>query len=155
MANVLQIGQVAARTGVSVDTVRHYERLGLLPRATRTSAGYRQYSPSALDRVRLVRHALRFGFSLPEVAGFLRVRAAGGAPCRDVRAAADRILAAVDQRLAELTVLRKEMTKTLREWDRRLSQTPTNQPARLLESLETHAATLPPRSALSNLKNRR
>lgn len=155
MADALRIGLLAARTGVSVDTIRHYERLGLLPRAARTNAGYRQYPLSAVHRVSLVRHALRFGFSLREVAGFLRVRASGGTPCRDVRVAADRILAAVDRRIAELTAVREEMRQTLREWDQRLSRTPADRPARLLESLETHAYNLPPRSAASNLKNHR
>jgi DNA-binding transcriptional MerR regulator len=121
MTEVLQIGELAERTGVSVDTIRHYERLGLLPKAARTNAGYRQYAPSAVVRVRLVRHALRFGFSLRDVAGFLRVRESGGRPCRDVRAAAERILTAVDQRIAELTAARKEMSRTLRDWDRRLA----------------------------------
>jgi DNA-binding transcriptional MerR regulator len=149
---LLGIGQLAKTTGVSVDTVRHYERLGLLPRAARTSAGYRRYPSSAIDRINLVRHALRFGFSLRDVAGFLRVRASGGTPCRDVRAAATRILTAVDQRIAELTTARKEMKRTLRNWDRRLARTPTDRPAHLLELLETSASHLPDRSSLSNLK---
>lgn len=151
---LLRIGQLAKGTSVSVDTIRHYERLGLLPKAARTNAGYRQYPPSAVDRVTLVRHALRFGFSLRDVAGFLRVRESGGAPCRDVRAAADRILTAVDQRIAELTAARKDMSRTLRGWDRRLARTPANRTARLLESLKTDGNHLPARSPLSNLKNR-
>ena len=152
--DALQIGELAERTGVSVDTIRHYERLSLLPKAARTTAGYRQYPPSAVDRVRLVRHALRFGFSLRDVAGFLRVRASGGTPCRDVRAAAERILTAVDQRIADLTAARKAMVQTLRSWDRRLARTPANRPARLLESLETVANHFPTRPPLSNLKTR-
>jgi DNA-binding transcriptional MerR regulator len=155
MPDALQIGELAERTGVSVDTIRHYERLALLPKAARTSAGYRQYPPSAVDRVRLVRYALRFGFSLRDVAGFLRVREAGGTPCRDVRAAADRLLTAVDQRISDLTAARKDMSRTLRNWDRRLAGTPANRPARLLESLETDVNDLPVRSPLSNLKTRR
>lgn len=154
MIDPLQVGQLAARTGVSVDTIRHYERIGLLPKAARTNAGYRQYPPSAVDRVRLVRHALRFGFSLRDVAGFLRVRESGGTPCRDVRAAADRILTAVNERIAELTAARKDMSRTLRIWDRRLAGTPANRPARLLESLEMDAKHLPTRSPMSNLKTR-
>lgn len=154
MTDALQIGEVAERTSVSVDTIRHYERLGLLPKAARTNTGYRQFPLSAVDRVKLVRHALQFGFSLREVAGFLRVRASGGTPCRDVRAAAERILTAVDQRIAELTVARKDMVQTLRSWDSRLARTPANRPARLLESLETDANRLPTRSPMSNLKNR-
>jgi DNA-binding transcriptional MerR regulator len=155
MPDALQIGELAERTGVSVDTIRHYERLGLLPKAARTDAGYRQYPPSSVDRVRLVRYALRFGFSLRDVAGFLRVRESGGTPCRDVRAAAERIMTAVDQRIAELTAARKDMGRTLRNWDRRLARTPANRPARLLESLKTDFTDLPIRSPMSNLKTRR
>jgi DNA-binding transcriptional MerR regulator len=156
MAKVLRIGQLAARTGVSVDTIRHYERVGVLPKATRTSAGYRQYPLSAVDRVKLVQHALRFGFSLREVAGFLRVRAAGGLPCHDMRAAADRILTAVDQRIAELTTARKDISRTLRDWDRRLARTPTGQPAHLLEMLASNDSDhLPARPPIPNLKTKR
>ncbi len=153
MADALRIGEIAERAGVSVDTIRHYERLGLLPKATRTAAGYRQFPASAVDRVRLVRHALRFGFSLRDVAGFLRVRAAGGTPCRDVRVAADRILAAVDRRIAELTAARKDINRTIRDWDQRLARTPPNQSARLLESLGADDR-LPARAPLPNLKTR-
>jgi len=143
MNGVLRIGHVAAQAGVSVDTIRHYERLGLLPKPQRTNAGYRQYPPGVIDRVRLVRHALQFGFSLREVAEFLRVRTAGGTPCRDVRAAGDRIMLAVDRRIAELTAARKAMRRTLREWDRRLARTPAGGQARLLESLDAHSPTFP------------
>lgn len=137
----LRIGQLARSTGVSVDTVRHYERLGLLPKAARTTAGYRQYAPSAADRIKLVRHALQFGFSLRDIAGFLRLRASGGTPCRNVRAAATRIMTAVDQRIAELTAARKEMKRTLREWDRRLARTPVDRPAHICWSHWTQVTT--------------
>ena len=147
----LQIGQLAQRTGVSTDTIRHYERLGLLPKAARTRAGYRQYSPSAVDRVMLVRHALRFGFSLRDISKFLHTRESGGAPCRDVRTSAERILAAVDRQIAELTTAREAIRETLRAWDRRLAQTPAGRPARLLDFLKTDPG-LPARSPRSNLK---
>ncbi len=104
--------------------------------------------------MRLVRHALRFGFSLRNVAGFLRVRESGGTPCRDVRDAAKRIMTAVDQRIAELTAARKEMSRTLRNWDRRLARTPANRPARLLESLETDTNHLPARSSHVESENK-
>jgi hypothetical protein len=71
-----------------------------------------------------------------------------------VRAAADRILTAVDQRIAELTAARKDMRRTLRNWDHRLARTPANTPALLLETLETEATHLPPFSPMSNLKTR-
>src|SRR5471032_1150708 len=106
MDGPLRIGELARRTGVSADTIRHYERLGLLPTAARTRAGYRQYSPSIVERVQLVRHGVRFGFTLRELATFLRVRVGGGRPCGDVRAAGGRILAAVNLQIAELNATR-------------------------------------------------
>lgn len=138
--SALRIGQVAKSAGVSPDTIRHYERLGLLPKPARTGAGYRQYPPSAVDRVTLVRQALRFGFSLRDVARFLRVRASGGAPCGDVRASAERILAAVDQQITELTAARETIRQTLEHWDQRLAHTPAHHPAHLLESLKNETA---------------
>ena len=60
----LRIGELAERSGVSADTIRYYERIGLMSKAARTSAGYRESSESAIDRVRLVQNALRFGFTL-------------------------------------------------------------------------------------------
>jgi MerR family copper efflux transcriptional regulator len=68
----LRIGQIAARAGISPDTVRHYEHLGVIPSALRTAAGYREYSESALAHIRFVRNAVRFGFSLKQIGEFLR-----------------------------------------------------------------------------------
>ena len=135
MPDLMTIGKAAALAGVSVDTLRYYERLGLFPKPTRTRAGYRVYSPTIVNRLTLVRNAQRFGFSLREIAGFLRVRDGGGAPCRTVRAAAERMLEAIDQQIADLAARREQMRKTLRGWDRKLEQTPVGAPGRLLENL--------------------
>lgn len=131
----LRVGQVAAATGVSADTVRHYERLGLIPKASRTEAGYRQYPAQAIPRVQLVQRGLQFGFSLKELATFLKARDKGTPPCRAVRTAAEQLLTRVEQQLKDLAKTRTVMRKTLREWDVRLSATPPNAPARLLEAL--------------------
>jgi DNA-binding transcriptional MerR regulator len=137
MGEMLTIGKVAGLAAVSPDTIRYYERLGLLPKPARTPAGYRQYSDAVVNRLTLVRNAQRFGFSLREIAGFLRVREAGGKPCHDVRAAAQRMLAAIDQQIDTLEETRREMRRTLRTWDQQLARTPANRPARLLETLAT------------------
>lgn len=134
-SHLLRIGAVAERAGVSTDTIRYYERLGLWPRPQRTPAGYREYPETIVTRIRVVRNAQRFGFSLRELGGFLRVREAGGTPCQQVRTAAQKILDAVEAQIAELTVARTTMKDTLREWDRRLARTPKDAPARLLEAL--------------------
>jgi DNA-binding transcriptional MerR regulator len=77
-------GDLARAAGVSADTLRHYERLGILKRPPRTEGGYRSYPPEALDRVHLIRNALASGFTLRELTTILRVRDAGGAPCQQV-----------------------------------------------------------------------
>jgi DNA-binding transcriptional MerR regulator len=77
-------GGLAKATGVSVDTIRHYERIGVLSKAPRTSSGYRVYPASAVNRVRIVQRALRIGFTLRELADIFRTRDAGGTPCRRV-----------------------------------------------------------------------
>ena len=133
---LLSIGAVAAASGVSRDAVRYYERLGLLPKAARTTAGYRQYPHGVLNRLALVRNAQRFGFSLTEIAGFLRIRDGGGKPCHAVRAAGERMLAAVDDQIAALQSARTQMDATLRMWGRTLGRTPADRQARLLETLE-------------------
>ena len=100
-----------------------------------TEGGYRLFPPAARDRVLLIRSAVRVGFSLRQLATFVREREAGYMPCRRVRAAAEQILAGVDQQIAELQTSRDLLRGMLREWDARLEKTPLNQPARLLDSL--------------------
>jgi MerR family mercuric resistance operon transcriptional regulator len=129
------IGQAAARAGISADTIRYYERIGVLPKPPRSAAGYRRYSDAHVGRMVFVRDAARFGFPLKELAGFLKSRDRGRPPCHGVRAAGDRLLAQLDRQIAELTAARTTMVRTLADWDRRLAATPAGTPARLLESL--------------------
>src|SRR4051812_28459483 len=89
----LLAGELARLAGVSSDTLRHYERKGVLPRPLRLSNGYRKYPASSVDRVRLIRRALAVGFTLDELARFLKARDRGQAPCREVRALASEKLA--------------------------------------------------------------
>lgn len=75
----MRSGQLARLTGVSTDTLQHYERLGLLPLPSRTAGNYREYSSISRQRVELIRRALAIGFSLSELRGILAVRDRGGA----------------------------------------------------------------------------
>jgi DNA-binding transcriptional MerR regulator len=126
---------VAEACGVSTDTLRHYERLGLLPRAARSAAGYRRFPPDTVERVRLIQRALTIGFSLRELASVLERRERGEPPCRRVRTLVGERLSALETRLTELAQLREEMRALLREWDARLARTPGGQRARLLDVL--------------------
>ena len=154
MSEFFRIGQLAERAGVSADTIRHYDRLGLLPKTSRSSGGYRLFPPSVVQRVLLIRDAVRVGFSLDQLATFLRAREAGGAPCHDVRATAARILEAVDTQIADLTTRRDALRAMLEDWDHRLAETPPNRPAHLLEALTVEAAGAVRRKS-ANLKRRR
>src|SRR6185369_12338504 len=131
----LSSGELAELAGVSRDTLRHYERKGVLPRALRGQNGYRRYPPEALQRVQLVRRALSVGFTLDELAKVLKVRDAGGAPCEEVRKLAAQKLLNVQDQLRELTKLRDDLQETLREWDARLAHRTNGKRANLLESL--------------------
>ena len=127
--------ELAASAGISTDTLRYYERRGVLRAPARTRAGYRRYPASAAARVALVRRALAIGFSVKELARVFRERDAGGAPCRKVRAIVGDRLARIDDELAALAALKAELTALVQEWDVRLAATPSNRPAKLLESL--------------------
>src|SRR6185369_15174857 len=135
VASTLSSGQLADLAGVSRDTLRHYERKGVLPRALRGQNGYRRYAPEALQRVQLVRRALSVGFTLDELAKVLKVRDAGGAPCEEVRRLAAQKLLNVQEQLRELTGLRDELEKTLKDWDARLGYRANGKRANLLATL--------------------
>ena len=128
-------GELAELAGVSTDTLRHYERKGVLPRPLRKANDYRQYPATALQRVRLIRRALAVGFTLDELAAVLRERDRGGAPCMEVRTLAAAKLADVETRLREMAELRDELRAVLKDWDRRLKRRAPGQRAHLLESL--------------------
>ena len=133
--SALTSGQLADLAGVSRDTLRHYERKGVLTRPLRGQNGYRQYPSEALQRVQLVRRALSVGFTLDELARVLKVRDAGGAPCEEVRRIASQKLVDVQEQLRELTSLRDDLQNILREWNARLAERSEGKRANLLESL--------------------
>ena len=128
---------VARVTGVSTDTLRHYERQGLLPAVARTDSGYRRYSPAAIERVLLIQRALVVGFSLAELKRVFNVRDRGGAPCRNVRALVGERLDELNRRIEQLVMLREELRALLVDWDAKLAKTPDGQRAHLLDALAT------------------
>ncbi len=121
--------------GVSTDTLRHYERRGVLPAPQRSANGYRQYSAGSLDRVRLIRRALAIGFTIDELAIILKERDRGHAPCRKVRALAEAKLGEIETRLREMESVRDDLRAVLRDWDSRLETAPASGRAGLLEAL--------------------
>ncbi len=101
----LTIGKAAKQSGVGIDTVRFYEREGLLPKASRTSSGYRLYTPSDVERLRFIRRAKTLGFSLEEISELLNLNAAKGSRA-SVRKLAQHRLTDLNQKISELTAIR-------------------------------------------------
>lgn len=131
--NLLSIGQVARNTGVSVETVRFYEKQGLIEPPRRTAAGYRQYPPGTVRRVRFIQRAKDVGFTLKEIGELLALRRKPGTSCADVKLRATRKIELIDQRIRDLTEIRDALTRMAIKCSGRgaLSDCP------ILEELET------------------
>jgi DNA-binding transcriptional MerR regulator len=132
---VFRSGDLARATGVSVDTIRHYERIGVLMRASRTESGYRIFPASAVERVLVVQRSLRIGFTLAELAEVLKVRDAGGTPCRRVYELAQEKLKGIEGDIASLKRTERYLKKVLDDWEQRMKQTGAGQKSHLLHSL--------------------
>ena len=131
---MLHCGELAKATGVSADTIRHYERIGVLPRAARTASGYRIYPETAIKRVIVVRRALRIGFTLAELADIFKTRDAGGIPCHRVFELAQMKLTMIESDIAALSRIRRQMVKILADWSTRIKKS-GGEKAHLLQSL--------------------
>lgn len=110
------IGGLAKLTGVKPDTIRFYERTGLLPKPGRTPNGYRTYGMPALNEIRFIRKAQSLGFSLDEIRRILNLRGRGKTPCRCVRAIAEATLSKTEAKLEELKRFRDNLKSNLKRW---------------------------------------
>lgn len=115
-----RIGEVAARTSVSIDTVRYYERLKLLPRARRTSGNFRIFGPDAVERVQFIKQAQELGFSLDEIKGLLST--GGVEECQRVHDLLSEKLDELDRRLSSMKKFRRVLMRHLAECERELSE---------------------------------
>lgn len=148
----MRIGQLAEATGVSTDTIRYYEKIGLLPAPQRRQSGYREYPSGAGNRLRVIRNAVQLGFPLTEIAKVLRVRDSGGAPCRQVRDYAQHVVGEMEQRIAQLTAERQSMLEMIHGWDQQLRHARGGR-AHLLESQDLPARA--PQAKHARLRRRR
>ncbi len=106
----LKIGQVASRAGVGIDTVRYYEKLGLLPTAARRESGYRVFDETTVERLRLIRHLQELGLPLDDIGAMLR---ATGATCAQESEKIRDALARTEEKIAVLEALRANLRATL------------------------------------------
>ena len=109
----LQIGEVAARAGVSIDTVRFYERRRLLPPAARTGGGFRLFPAETVKRIRFIKEAQGLGFSLEEIERLLTGGGKGAAECRGVRDLLRATLTELDERMKAMGEFRETLARHL------------------------------------------
>jgi DNA-binding transcriptional MerR regulator len=146
IAKTLHSGGLAKATGLSPDTIRHYEKLGVIPRASRSESGYRLYPENTVERVLVVQRALRIGFSLSELADVLKTRDAGGAPCQRVFELAHQKLAGIRTDIVALKQTERYLERVLADWKSRVRRAGKGQKAHLLHSLTDGLKDIPGRT---------
>jgi DNA-binding transcriptional MerR regulator len=120
---IYQIGELAARSGVTPDTLRYYERLGLLPKTPRTSGGFRRYTADAVERLRFIKQAQSLGLTLHEIRDLLGYQTSGGLTrCRQVRDMLRAKLAELQARLVELQEFQRTLSNYFQDCERTLSR---------------------------------
>jgi MerR family transcriptional regulator, copper efflux regulator len=109
----LTIGAVAKRAGVHIDTIRYYEREGLLPEPLRRASGYRSYNESVIRQLRFIRRAKDLGFTLEEIRDLLALSADRHRGVKAVKQRAEQRLASIDARITELTRIRNGLEQLI------------------------------------------
>lgn len=107
----LTIGQLARKANVNVQTVRYYERRGLLPEPDRRISGYRDYTPDFVQRIGFIKRAKELGFTLKEISELLSLRVDPATSCADVREKALMKIADMAKRIQDLQIMKKALTK--------------------------------------------
>jgi DNA-binding transcriptional MerR regulator len=118
----LKIGEVAAQSGVSIDTLRYYERLGLLPKPARTGSGYRLYEARVVDRLAFIRRAQSFGFTLDEIKQLLQLETTDPQTCTRVLKMIEEKLVGLNRQYEEIKRLRHELSAYKAECERAVAR---------------------------------
>jgi Hg(II)-responsive transcriptional regulator len=131
----MRIGEVASRAGVNVETLRYYERRGLLSEPERQPSGYRSYAEKSVRVVRFIKRAQELGFTLADVEELLRLAEGGPESCREVRELATAKIEDMDRRIATLRAMKRSLTALLKTCNRR----GRNRECPLIEAIEETA----------------
>jgi Hg(II)-responsive transcriptional regulator len=107
----LTVGKLAKTSGVNTETVRYYERIGLIPKPHRKESGYRQYSQEDVSRLKFILHAKELGFSLKEIRELLELRVEPETNCEEVRGQAELKIADIEKKIADLRRIRTVLMK--------------------------------------------
>lgn len=105
----LRVSELAGMVGVSTDTVRYYERVGLVSPPARSSSGYRQYDDEVARRLRFIKGAQSLGLKLSEIRALIEIQDKGACPCGHTKVLIDNRMAEIDQELERLSALRNEL----------------------------------------------
>ena len=107
----MTIGEVAKRAGIGIETVRFYERRGLIENPPRTESGYRQYPEDVVSRIRFIKRSKELGFSLKEITELLSLRLDPETTCGDIKKRAEAKIADIEERIRSLRNMKKALTK--------------------------------------------
>jgi MerR family transcriptional regulator, copper efflux regulator len=107
----MTVGALARQAGVKIDTIRYYERRGLLPKPPRTDSGYRTFTPASVERLRFIRQAQVLGFTLAEINQLLTLRLNPGTTCTDVRKRAEAKIADIEQKIQSLYGMKRALQR--------------------------------------------
>ncbi len=135
MPKPLTIGRIAKQADVHIETIRYYERRGLLPEPPRTEAGYRQYDAESVTRLRFIKEAQALGFTLDEIQGLLALRVDKETSCEDVRRRAERKAIDIEAKIDALQTMHAALQEMIAACER---GGPRGE-CPLLETLERHA----------------
>ncbi len=109
----MTVSAAARRAGITIDTIRYYERRGLLAKAPRNRAGYRSFDGAAVQRLRFIRHAQVLGFTLKEIMQLLALRVAPGTTCNDVRSRAQMKMSDIERKIRALRAMKMALQELL------------------------------------------
>ena len=105
------VGQLAKKASINIETVRYYERIGMMPKPTRKESGYRLYSEEDIARLKFILHAKELGFSLKEIRELLELRVDPQTTCDEVRDQAEAKIADIEKKISELIRIKKALGK--------------------------------------------
>ncbi|ODU53326.1 helix-turn-helix domain-containing protein [Thermomonas sp. XSG] len=110
----MKISEASQASGCHLETIRYYERIGLMPSPTRTGSGYRSYSEQDVERLRFITRGRDLGFSLDEIRSLMRLDQNGDLACEDVTRLAQQHLIDVQERIRDLQRVARELERTIR-----------------------------------------
>jgi len=124
--NTFTIGKVAKQAGLGVETIRFYERTGLLEEPERSDSGYRQYPPGAIIKLRFIKKAKRLGFSLREIGELFALHQSQDSTCSDVKAQAEEKIKDIEEKIADLHQMKAALSELICQCsgDRPVSECP-------------------------------